>query len=243
MVVSAPCPGNTTVSGGSGSSRASMLAMIVSRSPAANVFPGPPREQGVAADQRVADPQRDAARSVPRGEQDVDPHRSHPHLGAVVEAAVDTLLRDVHLGRADVHRRARGGAHRVVRRPVVGVPVGGDHLLNAALGRDGVEQRPLLQGHVDEQRHPGLHVANDVRVVPVGTHRPDLDDPDAAGLVDGDVSHAACHPPGGHCRPRRASPLSTLACRPGTPRARPRCARRRASGSRGRASPNRRASP
>jgi len=71
---------------------------------------------------------------------------------------------------------------------VVGVPVGRDDRLHAALSGDRGEQGLLIQRHVDQQRRTRGRVANQVRIVPVRPHRADLHDAYSPVLEDGDLS-------------------------------------------------------
>src|ERR1700694_6299055 len=63
----------------------------------------PAVEKRVAGDDGAPDAERDAPRSVSRGVQHGDAHRADRDLRAVVEAAVDALLGDLHLRGADEH--------------------------------------------------------------------------------------------------------------------------------------------
>ena len=67
-------------------------------------------------------------------------------FGAVVEAAVDALLRDLDLAAADEHGSAGGGSNGVVRHPVIRMPVRCDDSLDTAFGGDRLEQRRLSSG-------------------------------------------------------------------------------------------------
>jgi hypothetical protein len=133
---------------------------------------------------------------------DANPNAADRDLGAVVEAAVDALLGDLHLTAPYQDRSARRGTHGVVGHPVIGVPVRRDNGLHAALGSDCREQRFLIERHVNQRRHSGGHVADHIRVVPVRPHRADLDDADTTVLEDGDLS-------AGHALPTWRAPFAT----------------------------------
>src|SRR5580700_746598 len=155
--------------------------------PACRGLARPPVEERVAADQSPTDAQRDAAGRVAGRMDHLDPCAAHLHLGSIVETAVDALLGDPDLAATDQNGRTRGGAHRVVGHPVIGVPMGCDDGLDTALGRDRGEQRFFIGGHVDEHRRPGRDIAHHVRIVPVRPHRANLDDADAAVVEDRDL--------------------------------------------------------
>ena len=108
-------------------------------------------------------------------------------LGAVIEPAIDAFLGDVDLTAAHQHRGPCGAPDRVVRQPVILVPVGCDDGSHTTLRGDGSQQRLLFQRHVDEQRIAAGKAAHDVGIVVVRPHRADLHDADVAVLDDGEV--------------------------------------------------------
>src|ERR1019366_8572185 len=133
-------------------------------------------EEGVARDQSTPDAQGDTARRVARRVDHADPCVADPHFGAVLESAVDPLFGNPDLTAPHQHRRTGGGTHRVVRHPVVGMPVGRDDRLHDSLCRDCLQQRLLVGRHVHEHGSTCSDIAHDVGVVAVRPHRSNLAD-------------------------------------------------------------------